>query len=173
MSESIEIVGKSEPKKDFYGRPGVWRDNVYLPTAPVLDTHEKQQEFIEILTDKRYLSLACKEFGICTRSVQRMMTKNPQFAEAVGLIRQMHEDTVLIDLEIISETQAKLPKNTTERIFQLNALDSAKYRPKQVNIAATSVHVTIGWAPPALREKGKKEVQADYAIGGNNKGKTP
>ena len=85
----------------------------------------------------------------------------------------MQEDTVLIDLEIISETQAKRPKNTTERIFQLNALDSAKYRPKQVNIAAASVHVTIGWSPPALREKSKAEVKADYAISGNNKGKTP
>ena len=61
-------------------------------------------------------------------SVQYAMKKDPQFAQAVDVLRKSFNQERLDGLEKLSYEQAAEPKNTTERIFQLKSLDPHKYR---------------------------------------------
>ena len=154
MPESMLSVTK------YPGKKGRWIENRYLPTSLVLVTSEEQSKFLEILTDKRYLETAARAYGVCKRSVLRKMVEFPEFGAAVNLIRDNHRDIVRIELEAISENQAMIPKNVTERIFQLNAKDPDQYRPRQTNIQATSIHVSYGFqSPVAIDRKPEKRVK--------------
>ena len=73
----------------------------------------------------------------------------PALAQAIQGIKARFEDYFLNALEHISLQRAMDPTgNPTERIFQLNALDSPKYRPKPGGNQLTSIHITYGVSVP-------------------------
>ena len=165
MSEGILNVPQSPGKK------GRWIENHYLPTSPVLVTPQEQAKFIEILHENRgFVTIAAKKYGVCQRSVTRKMVEFPDFAIAVQNVRVFFEAQVLDQLEEISENCALDKKNITERIFQMNALNPGKYRPRQTNIQATSIHVSYGFqSPVAIDRKPEKrvkgaEVKANFTV---------
>lgn len=85
----------------------------------------------------RTLSLICKA-----------RNKYPDLARAIGEIKGVVDTDRLERLEAKSAKLADDDKNTTERIFQLNALRPDRYRPRSGGIQATAINITMGISIP-------------------------
>ncbi len=72
----------------------------------------------------------------------------PDLAHAVAEIKGRVDQQTLERLEARSVKNADDDKNTTERIFQLNALNSPKYRPKAGGTQVTAINITLGVQVP-------------------------
>ena len=85
-----------------------------------------------------------RSFGV----VYEGMRDYPDLAHAVADIKAEVDDQTLERLEAKSIAMADVDKNTTERIFQLNALNSPKYRPKSGDTQVTAISITVGVSVP-------------------------
>ncbi len=122
-------------------------------------TEEKKDAFLKTMVDCHgFPSIAANKMGYYYGSVQYAMKKDPQFAQAVDVLRKSFNQERLDGLEKLSYEQAAEPKNTTERIFQLKSLDPHKYRDRmQAN--NTQVNVMVAGITPKDRAKMIKNVK--------------
>jgi hypothetical protein len=96
--------------------------------------------------------------GFYYGSVQYAMKNDPQFAQAVDVLRKSFNQERLDGLEKLSYEQASESKNTTERIFQLKSLDPHKYRDRMHN-TNTQVNVMVAGITPKDRSKMIKDMK--------------
>ncbi len=123
MSEENQIVPEEKNK-------GVWVGSKYLPIPKVLDTEKDREKFIKILGEHGgKIRPAAKQMGISYGSVYRRKQESPEFNRAILLVREIHDEEFLDELEAISEEMAKDKdtKSFPERKFHLQALNRGKY----------------------------------------------
>lgn len=155
----------SDSKKELPGHQVRRRSNRYIPTAPVLSTPEEKLVFIKLLQEcDGYEVRAAEKFGCSTRTVRRRKSEDPEFAKAVEEVRWERDQRNLADLATLSLERARDPKNVTERIFNLNALDPGKYRPKPQAPQLPPLTINFGVRIPKLPGMGSQEVPADAEV---------
>ena len=80
-------------------------------------------------------------------------------------IRDSFDQDLLCDLEDISADHAKIPSAVTERIFQLNALNPAKYRPRQAGSGNVAIQINFGgFQVPKFQRSRSRQVEAHYEV---------
>ena len=113
-----------------------------LPAKSVLGSKKARKEFLQAVVEEGgKWTIACRNLGLKNYDVWVYFEKNPHFRSEVDRLKKFAEDQYYNRLEQISEENAENPKAVTERIFQLNALNSAKYRPKQAGIQANNIQI--------------------------------
>jgi hypothetical protein len=144
-SDCTKMAVVDENKKDIG-----WHENTLVPTQPhLLGNAEQEERYLAILAEKRYHVLAAPAFGCSTRTVERRMLANPEFAAAVSEVQSSREKLLLAAIEGVSEEQALVPSKVTDRAMQLNALAPGKYkRDAKGAQVATQVNIMIGFTPP-------------------------
>ena len=122
-------------------------------------TEDKKDAFLKTMVDCHgFPSIAANKMGYYYGSVQYAMKNDPQFAQAVDVLRKSFNQERLDGLEKLSYEQASEGKNTAERIFQLKALDPHKYRDRMQN-NNTQVNVMVAGITPKDRAKMIKNVK--------------
>ena len=142
-------------------QPGTqkWKENPLVPTQrKILATEKEQLKFLRILDEnKGFLTKSAKEFACSLRTVQRRMVENEQFATAVHAIKKNHDQVLQEELEEISYEHARKPSSVTQRIFLLNALDPARYRPKPVAPAPPQINISFGFDIPDYEKIARRQ----------------
>ena len=122
-------------------------------------TEDKKDAFLKTMVECHgFPSIAANKMGYYYGSVQYAMKNDPQFAQAVDVLRKSFNQERLDGLEKLSYEQASEGKNTAERIFQLKALDPHKYRDRMQN-NNTQVNVMVAGITPKDRAKMIKNVK--------------
>ena len=129
-------------------------DGALGTSMPLKQVHKKGlpgwgERFISVLADVEGNTVAAAElierdFSVVYRAWQDY----PDLAKAVAEIKGRADKQNLDILEALSVEQAKDPANKVERIFQLNALNSPKYRPKGDASQVTAISITVGVSVP-------------------------
>jgi len=122
-------------------------------------TEDKKDAFLKTMVECHgFPSIAANKMGYYYGSIQYAMKNDPQFAQAVDVLRKSFNQERLDGLEKLSYEQASEGKNTAERIFQLKALDPHKYRDRMQN-NNTQVNVMVAGITPKDRAKMIKNVK--------------
>tara|TARA_R100000700_G_scaffold21117_1_gene27865 strand:+ start:73 stop:696 length:624 start_codon:yes stop_codon:yes gene_type:complete len=122
-------------------------------------TDEKKDAFLKTMVECHgFPSIAANKMGFYYGSVQYAMKNDPQFAQAVDVLRKSFNQERLDGLEKLSYEQASEAKNTAERIFQLKSLDPHKYRDRMHN-TNTQVNVMVAGITPKDRSKMIKDMK--------------
>jgi len=122
-------------------------------------TDDKKDAFLKTMVDCHgFPSIAANKMGFYYGSIQHAMKNDPQFAQAVDVLRKSFNQERLDGLEKLSYEQASEAKNTAERIFQLKALDPHKYRDRMQN-NNTQVNVMVAGITPKERSKMIKNIK--------------
>lgn len=137
-------------------------DNPYLKNyfaMREMDSKEKRsfvgnkEEYLQHLGDcGGYITLAAKNMGFTHTSVGYAMKTDALFEQAVRAIQDYHQQERLDSLEELSVNQAKKAGCTTERIFQLKALNPHKYRDRSPQ-QATQINLMVSGTNPKDRLK--------------------
>jgi len=136
----VTFVGPQTIVKKDKALPGAR----FLPNPKKLGTVKEQQHFIDLLLEVKYIRTAAKLYGCGYRTVYRRRQEFPEFDAALNALQAAQDSSDLEELEEISVVQAKDPKKTTERIFQLNALNRAKYRPTGAGGFTPNINIIVG-----------------------------
>jgi len=112
---------------------------------------DKKEQYLQYLGDVGgYITLAAKKMGFNHVSVNYAMKNDALFEQAVRAIKDYHQEERLDALEELSINQAKKPGCTTERIFQLKALNPHKYRDRSPQ-QATQINLIVSGTNPKDR----------------------
>lgn len=145
-----------------------YKENRYIHTAPVLRTPEEKELFLDILRKNGgYLTLAAAEFGCSPDTLERRRIEDPEFAYACTTIKRHYEQQVLTNIEKFSREVALSDKQkTTERAIHLNALDPAKYRPRQSGQGNVAIQINFGGfqVPKFQRSQFRSQVKAECSV---------
>tara|TARA_R100000789_G_scaffold98016_1_gene101310 strand:- start:2704 stop:3225 length:522 start_codon:yes stop_codon:yes gene_type:complete len=115
---------------------------------------EKYDEFLSSLQESGgYITRAAARYGVHKRTVYTQMKRDKAFAVAIRDVQEMFKKKQLDDLEDFSLKNAMNPKNVSERLFHLKAMDPAKYRDRGIR-TATQVNVTV--AGMAIKDRAKE-----------------
>lgn len=107
----------------------------------------KYTEFLDVLNKhKGNLNMACKEYDLHLQAVRNIMTQEPMLSHAINQIKEYHKQKSLEELENVSLENAKIPRNFSERAFQLKAMDPGKYR-ERTQQQNTQVNVMVAGTP--------------------------
>lgn len=91
---------------------------------------------------------AAEAVGRTLTTVCRARLEYLDLAKGISDIKAVVDTDRLERLEDRSASLADDPKNTTERIFQLNALRPERYRPRAGGNQLTSINITLGVQVP-------------------------
>lgn len=143
MSENIDLTGIS-----LIPRTGALKPNRYLEyESDKLDNWVQRMKFLKALGDCGGRAIrACEKLGIKYTSYSYYLKKDPEFKEAVDLVRDMVEKRQLTELEEISFKNAKNVDSKTgvaDRLFLMKALDREKYDPQKHIISASGDNINI------------------------------
>ena len=141
----------------------------FIPIGKAFQSIEDIGVFLLKVDDfKGRWALACKELGISTYAVKKLFKEKPEYRQMVERMRSHHQELYYQKLEQKSERNAEEDHRVTERIFQLNALNPAKYKPKNVggvtnNIQINTTSLQIGDRSDYMQKVhstgGKKKVE--------------
>ena len=147
MAETNLTTQTNEPRRNLF----IEKLTTYRKKA--LHTHKLKSDFLIIL-DKLggNLSAACEEIGVSFSLLNNRREHDQEFNDAIDHIKYNRSAMVLNDLEVISEAQALDPKHVVERIFQLKALNRAKYQPTNRQQTATQINIITAGVDIAERE---------------------
>ena len=117
--------------------------NNMIPARPEKGMPVWATEYL-IALDKAegYLAKAAKMIGKSYSTTYKARLANADFFNVVEKMKAEWDSRHLAELEEISMTQAKKPGNVTERIFNMKALNPAKYRDKTMH-SNTGGKITI------------------------------
>jgi len=140
--------------------------NPFLKNEPrKLVSSAQKRRFLDLLVDARgHITVAAKKFGVGRTTVYQRLREDSDFSMAVNEIRKEIDEQDLAVLAELSINQAMNPKNVTERIFNLNALDPSRYRPKPQAPQLPPLNITFGFAIPRLPNMPGNEVPAEVEV---------
>jgi hypothetical protein len=112
---------------------------------------DMKEQYLQYLGDcGGYITLAAKNMGFVHSTVNYAMKSDFLFEQAVRAIKDYHMEERLDTLEDLSVNQAKKAGCTTERIFQLKALNPHKYRDRAPQ-QATQINLIVSGTNPKDR----------------------
>jgi len=153
--EEGSVIPNRKPPKDIMDNP--YMQNYF--TMRECDNKDKgrklfgdkKEQYLQYLGDcGGYITLAAKNMGFNYISVNRAMKGDALFEQAVRAIKDYKMEERLDTLEELSINQAKKAGCTTERIFQLKALNPHKYRDRAPQ-QATQINLMVSGTSPKDR----------------------